>query len=63
MNLSAFDKKDVLLTEDEREQYHIVKKKMLGNIKFIGKDDCLQRVSLKEIQNVLLVERNFFFHI
>ncbi|RUS87631.1 hypothetical protein EGW08_004616, partial [Elysia chlorotica] len=32
----AFDKKDVLLTEDEQEQYHIVKKKMLGNIKFIG---------------------------
>lgn len=34
---TAFDKKDVPLTEDECEQYHIVKKKMLGNIKFIGK--------------------------
>jgi len=32
----AFDKKDVRLTEEECEQYHIVKKKMLGNIKFIG---------------------------
>ncbi|KAK6973350.1 eukaryotic translation initiation factor 4 gamma 2 [Biomphalaria glabrata] len=32
----AFDKKDVALTEEECEQYHIVKKKMLGNIKFIG---------------------------
>ncbi|CAG5124674.1 unnamed protein product, partial [Candidula unifasciata] len=32
----VFDKKDVPLTEEECEQYHIVKKKMLGNIKFIG---------------------------
>jgi len=32
----AFDKKDVRLTDEECEQYHIVKKKMLGNIKFIG---------------------------
>lgn len=36
-NVAVFDKKDVPLTEEECEQYHIVKKKMLGNIKFIGK--------------------------
>ncbi|KAL8614445.1 hypothetical protein ACOMHN_007781 [Nucella lapillus] len=32
----VFDKKDGPLTEDEREQYHLAKEKMLGNIKFIG---------------------------
>jgi len=38
----AFDKKDVRLTEAECETYHIVKKKMLGNIKFIGELGKLQ---------------------
>ena len=38
LNFLAFDKKDVRLTEEECEQYHIVKKKMLGNLKFIGKN-------------------------
>lgn len=32
---NAFDK-DVSLSEEELEQYHIAKRKMLGNIKFIG---------------------------
>lgn len=32
----AFDKKDGPLTEEESEQYHLAKEKMLGNIKFIG---------------------------
>lgn len=32
---AAFDK-DVSLSEEELEQYHIAKRKMLGNIKFIG---------------------------
>lgn len=32
----AFDKKDGPLTEEECEQYHLAKEKMLGNIKFIG---------------------------
>lgn len=36
----AFDKKDGPLTEEECEQYHLAKEKMLGNIKFIGKP-CL----------------------
>lgn len=39
---AAFDKKDVELTEEECEQYHIVKKKMLGNLKFIGELGKLQ---------------------
>ena len=34
---AAFDKKDGPLTEEESEQYHVAKEKMLGNIKFIGK--------------------------
>ena len=34
--ISAFDKKDGPLTEEENEQYHLAKEKMLGNIKFIG---------------------------
>ncbi|XP_012944047.1 eukaryotic translation initiation factor 4 gamma 2 [Aplysia californica] len=38
----VFDKKDVRLTEEECEQYHIVKKKMLGNLKFIGELGKLQ---------------------
>jgi len=38
----AFDKKDVALSEEECEQYHIVKKKMLGNLKFIGELGKLQ---------------------
>nr|KAG5693281.1 hypothetical protein BaRGS_011602 [Batillaria attramentaria] len=32
----VFDKKDGPLTEEENEQYHLAKEKMLGNIKFIG---------------------------
>uniref|UniRef100_A0A0L8G7E7 MI domain-containing protein n=1 Tax=Octopus bimaculoides TaxID=37653 RepID=A0A0L8G7E7_OCTBM len=32
----AFDKKDGPLNDDEAEQYHLAKQKMLGNIKFIG---------------------------
>lgn len=32
----AYDKKDVPLNDDEAEQYHLAKQKMLGNIKFIG---------------------------
>ena len=34
--VSAFDKKDGPLTEEENDQYILVKEKMLGNIKFIG---------------------------
>ncbi|CAC5424935.1 EIF4G [Mytilus coruscus] len=32
----AFDRKDGPLTPEEAEQYHLAKRKMLGNIKFIG---------------------------
>ena len=34
---SAFDHEDGPLTPEESEQYHLAKRKMLGNIKFIGK--------------------------
>ena len=59
----AFDKKDVLLTEDEREQYHIVKKKMLGNIKFIGKNS-IELVRKIHYQNgdMYCHHFNIFYH-
>lgn len=34
--LEAFDRKDGTFSAEEAEQYHIAKRKMLGNIKFIG---------------------------
>ena len=36
-NFSAFDGRNIL-TPDEEEQLQLAKHKMLGNIKFIGKD-------------------------
>ncbi|XP_076471182.1 eukaryotic translation initiation factor 4 gamma 2-like [Babylonia areolata] len=58
----AFDKKDGPLTEEEREQYHLAKEKMLGNIKFIGelgKLDMLHECILhKCIQQLLEKKKN-----
>ncbi|XP_050409520.2 eukaryotic translation initiation factor 4 gamma 2, partial [Patella vulgata] len=38
----AYDKRDGPLTDEEAEQYHLAKWKMLGNIKFIGELGKLQ---------------------
>ncbi|KAL8609080.1 hypothetical protein ACOMHN_033673 [Nucella lapillus] len=58
----AFDKKDGPLTEEECEQYHVAKEKMLGNIKFIGelgKLDMLHEGILhKCIQQLLEKKKN-----
>lgn len=34
----VYDKRDLPLDDEEHEQYHVAKGKMLGNIKFIGEN-------------------------
>lgn len=52
-SIAVFDKKDGPLTEEESEQYHVAKEKMLGNIKFIGLSiyhNCLLFIPLGSCQ-------------
>lgn len=49
----AFDKKDGPLTQEEEEQRGSIKRKMLGNIRFIGMDILLNTMTSTVVVNLI----------